>query len=59
MLTKSKALVAALVVAGSSLAFVVPASAAVPSQGSSQFEQNWFDRATNGGHHPGDTNGGT
>jgi hypothetical protein len=58
MLTKSKALVAALVVAGSSLA--LPASAAVPSQGPPAWEQNWFDRSTNGGsgHHPGDTNGG-
>jgi hypothetical protein len=41
----------ALVLAGASLTFVSDASAA-------SAEQNWFDRATNGGagHHTGDTN---
>jgi hypothetical protein len=57
MLTKTTtALVAALVLASTSIAFVGSASA-VPSQGISQAEQNWFDRASNGGHHVGDTNG--
>ena len=59
MLTKTtKALVAALVLAGASITFVANASAA-PTQGPSQAEQNWMDRASNGGvgHHTGDTNG--
>jgi hypothetical protein len=54
----TKTLVAAIVLATASIAFVGNASAAVPSQGIPQSEQNWFDRATNGGHHVGDTNGG-
>jgi hypothetical protein len=54
----TKTLVAAIVLATASIAFVGNAFAAVPSQGNSQFEQNWFDRATTGGHHVGDTNGG-
>jgi len=43
----------ALVLAGASLTFVSDASAAYSA------EQNWFDRASNGGagHHAGDTNG--
>lgn len=30
---------------------------ATPQQGPTQAEQNWMDRASNGGHHTGDTNG--
>jgi hypothetical protein len=59
MFTKTtKTLVAALVLAGASITFVANASAA-PTQGPSQSEQNWMDRATNGGagHHTGDTTG--
>jgi hypothetical protein len=57
MLTKTtKALVAALVLASASITFVADASAA-PQQGPSQAERNWMDRATYGGHQPGDTNG--
>ena len=57
MFTKTtKTLVAALVLAGASITFVANATAA-PQQGPSQFEQNWMDRASNGGHHTGDTNG--
>ena len=52
----TKTLVAAIVLATASIAVVGNASAAVPSPGTSQWEQNWFDRATNGGHHVGDTN---
>jgi Spy/CpxP family protein refolding chaperone len=56
MFTKTtKTLVAALVLAGASITFVANASAA-PQPGS-QAEQNWMDRASNGGHHTGDTNG--
>jgi hypothetical protein len=54
MFTKTtKALVAALVLTGASITFVADASAAQsrgPSQGVSQAEQNWMDRATYGGH---------
>jgi|HubBroStandDraft_6_1064221.scaffolds.fasta_scaffold629900_2 Spy/CpxP family protein refolding chaperone len=58
MFTKTtKTLVAALVLAGASITFVANASAA-PQPGSWQGEQNWMDRASNGGHHTGDTNGG-
>ena len=52
----AKTLIAALVLAGTSLAFVADASAATkPAQapGLSQFEQGWMDRASNP-----DTNGG-
>jgi Spy/CpxP family protein refolding chaperone len=52
----TKTLVAALVLAGASVTFAANASAA-PSQGSWQAEQNWMNRASNGGHHTGDTNG--
>jgi hypothetical protein len=46
MFTKTtKTLVAALVLAGASIAFVANASAA-PKQGPSQAEQNWMDRAS-------------
>ena len=46
MLTKTtKALVAALVLAGASITFVANASAA-PQQGPSQWEKNWMDRAS-------------
>jgi hypothetical protein len=51
----SKALVAALVLAGVSLSFVSNASAA--PTGSWQSQQNYMDRASNGGHAAGDTNG--
>jgi hypothetical protein len=56
MFIKTKLLAAALVLAGVSLTAVAPASA-VPSPNPSGAEQNWFDRASNGGHHTGDTNG--
>jgi hypothetical protein len=57
MFTKTmKALVAALVLTGVSLSLVANASA-VPRQGPSQAEQIWMDRASNGDHHTGDTNG--
>jgi hypothetical protein len=58
MFTKTtKALVAALVLTGASLSLVANASA---RPGSWQFEQNYMDRASDGGagHHTGDTNGG-
>ena len=54
MLTKiATTLALALVLAGASLTFVSDASAYSAS------EQNWFDRATNGGagHRAGETNG--
>jgi hypothetical protein len=41
----TKTLVAALVLAGASIAFVADASAA-PRQGPSQAEQNWMNRAS-------------
>jgi hypothetical protein len=53
--TTTKSLVAALVLAGVSLTAV--AAYAVPARGPSAAEQNWLDRASNGGHHTGDTNG--
>jgi hypothetical protein len=50
----AKTLIAALVLAGTSLAFVADASAATkPAQAPGQFEQGWMDRASNP-----DTNGG-
>jgi hypothetical protein len=52
----TKTLIAALVLTGVSLTFVANASA-VPSTAPAQGEQNWMDRASNGGHQPGDTNG--
>jgi hypothetical protein len=52
-----KALVAALVLTGASTSLVTNASAAPTYGYSSQAEQNWMDRASNGGHHEGDTNG--
>jgi hypothetical protein len=52
MLAKTtKALVAALVLAGASIAFVADASAG-PTKAPSQAEQNWMNRASNP-----DTNG--
>jgi hypothetical protein len=58
MLTKTKkALAAALVLTGVSLTFAANASAAPSYQGSPQSQQNWMDRASNGGHAEGDTNG--
>jgi|HubBroStandDraft_6_1064221.scaffolds.fasta_scaffold225059_3 Spy/CpxP family protein refolding chaperone len=51
----TKALVAALVLAGASLSFVANASAT--PRGSWQSDQNYMDRASNGGHAQGDTNG--
>jgi hypothetical protein len=63
MFTKTtKTLVAALVLAGASITIVANAYAA-PQQSSApqgwQAEQNWMDRASNGGagRHTGDTNG--
>jgi hypothetical protein len=57
MFTKTtKTLVAALMLAGISLAFVGNASAA-PRQGWSPVQENSLDRAAYGGHAPGDTNG--
>jgi hypothetical protein len=41
----TKALIAALVLAGASITFVANASA-VPAQRPSQAEQNWMDRAS-------------
>jgi hypothetical protein len=41
----TQTVVAALVLAGASIAFVADASAA-PRQGPSQAEQNWMDRAS-------------
>jgi hypothetical protein len=52
----TKTLIAALVLAGVSLTFVANASAA-PTKAPAQAEQGYFDRASNGGHHEGDTNG--
>jgi hypothetical protein len=52
----TKTLIAALVLAGVSLTFVANASAA-PTKAPAQAEQSYFDRASNGGHHEGDTNG--
>jgi hypothetical protein len=51
----SKTLIAALVLTGVSLTFVANASAA-PTKAPAQGEQIYFDRASNGGHQPGDTN---
>jgi hypothetical protein len=45
MFTKTKTLVAALVLAGASITFGANASAA-PRQGPSQAEQNWMNRAS-------------
>jgi hypothetical protein len=46
MVTKTtKALIAALVLAGASITFVANASAA-PTRGPSQAERNWMDRAS-------------
>jgi len=56
MFITTRLLAAALVLAGVSLTAVASASA-VPSPGPSAAEQSWFDRASNGGHHTGDTNG--
>jgi multisubunit Na+/H+ antiporter MnhC subunit len=57
MFTKTtKALVAALVLTGISLSLAATASA-TPYRGQWQGEQNYMDRASNGGHHTGDTNG--
>jgi hypothetical protein len=50
------ALVIALSLAAGSFAFASKASA-YPRSGRSYGEQNWMDRASNGGHHTGDTNG--
>jgi hypothetical protein len=56
MLAKTtKAVVAALVLTGVSLMFVANASAA-PTRGYSA-QTTWMDRASNGGHAQGDTNG--
>jgi hypothetical protein len=52
----TKTLIAALVLTGVSLTFVADASAA-PTKAPAQGEQIYFDRASNGGHQPGDTNG--
>jgi acetoin utilization deacetylase AcuC-like enzyme len=52
----TKTLIAALVLTGVSLTFVADASAG-PTKALPQAEQNYFDRASNGGHHAGDTNG--
>jgi hypothetical protein len=52
----TKALVAALVLTGVSLSLVASASA-TPSRDRWQAEQNYLDRASNGGHHTVDTNG--
>jgi hypothetical protein len=60
MFTKiTKALVAALVLGGVSLSLGSTAFAR-PSYNQWQGDQNYMDRATNGGagHHTGDTNGG-
>jgi Spy/CpxP family protein refolding chaperone len=53
----TKAFVAALALAGASIMFVADAAAAPRQDYPSQAEQNWMDRASNGGHHEGDTNG--
>jgi hypothetical protein len=56
MLAKTtKAAVAALVLTGVSLMFVANAAAA-PTRGYSA-QTTWMDRASNGGHAQGDTNG--
>jgi hypothetical protein len=54
----TKALVAALVLTGVSLSLVSNASAR-PTYNQWPGEQNYMDRASEGGHHTGDTNGGT
>jgi hypothetical protein len=57
MFTKTtKALVAGLVLTGVSLSLVANASAA-PRNGTQYDDQSYMDRASNGGHHTGDTNG--
>jgi len=59
MFTKTtKALVAALVLTGVSLSLVSNASARA-AYNQWQGEQSYMDRASGGGHHTGDTNGGT
>ena len=58
MFTKTtKALVAALVLTGVSLSLVANASATPSYDRWQSGDANYMDRAANGGHHTGDTNG--